>query len=762
MSFPIDSSYTRDLSDPELWARSQSRAVHRREIAALSRKHAARRKGATLAVTASMAAGPTVLPLAALASSGSGSRSVATASAPARSSIHLPSGALVSEGDTGAVVVAIQRQVGVDDDGIFGPITRGAVEQFQSRWGLAVTGEVDAKTWAALFKSTVSYLGDGSNGGGKRVLATYHAPAAPTTREHASTPASSPDTAVAPAEDTAPASSPAAPKTVSAPAPAATGGGCGSGRIATPVSGTVTGSYGEARSGHAHAGEDIAAPSGTPVRAAQCGTVSQAGTESGYGNIVCIQHAGGVSTCYAHLSAIDVSKGANVHVGDVIGKVGCTGSCTGPHLHFEVRENGKATDPAPYLAGSKTIAGGTEAKATTAKPKATTAQPATATTASAETAPAQTAAAAAPAEAAPAAAPAETAPAPAPAETAPARGARRDRPRPGARRSRARRGAGRDGAGGNNTGRVRARRGRTLGHGAYRNGAGRDRTRPGARRDRARADRARGEDAGRVRTRPGARGNDAGRVRTRRGARGSRARADRPRGNDAGRVRTRRGARGSRARADRARGDDAGRVRTRRGARGSRAGGDDAGRVRPRRGARRHQLSHTRGRPPVRGRPLVHSSQGFAQCRVGPLRVGVRPAPADASEDLERRLRVILHALDVHPQRHDAVRYLGVQHDRAADRGDRDSRSQDRQRAARVRPQPRQRLARARQHEQHGRVIRAYDRGDRDRVRLPSARRQRRDRRVRPLRQHDSKGVRHALEGGWRPRAARPWPRRRT
>src|SRR3954452_13811008 len=105
LSFPIDSSYTRDLSDPELWARSQSRAVHRREIAALSRKHAARRKGATLAVTASIGARPSVLPLAAVASSGSGARSVATASTPARSSIHLPSGALVSEGDTGAVVV---------------------------------------------------------------------------------------------------------------------------------------------------------------------------------------------------------------------------------------------------------------------------------------------------------------------------------------------------------------------------------------------------------------------------------------------------------------------------------------------------------------------------------------------------------------------------------------------------------------------------------------------------------------------------------
>src|SRR4029079_15417327 len=178
---------------------------------------------------------------------------------------------------------------------------------------------------------------------------------------HASTPASSPDTAVAPAPasspDTAAAPAPAAPKTVSAPAPAASpGGGCGSGRIATPVSGTVTGHYGEARSGHTHAGQDIAAPSGTAVRAAQCGPVTQAGYDnSGYGNLVCIQHANGVSTCYAHLSAIKTSKGAYVHVRDVGGKVGCTGSCTGPHLHFEVRESGKAVNPEPYLAGTKSI-----------------------------------------------------------------------------------------------------------------------------------------------------------------------------------------------------------------------------------------------------------------------------------------------------------------------------------------------------------------------------------------------------------------------
>ena len=224
--------------------------------------------------------------------------------------------------------------------------------------------------------------------------------------------------------------------TTPAPAVPVAAGGCGAGRISTPVAGTTTGVYGEARSGHTHAGKDIAAPAGTAVRAAQCGTVTSAGYDgSGYGNLVCIQHEGGVSTCYAHLSTITTTKGTYVHVGDVIGKVGCTGSCTGPHLHFEVRENGKTTNPEPYLQGTRSIAG---AKASTAAaPKATAAlalktsktatggtaaQAAVATTAATPpTAPAPATAAApsesAPAPAAPApaesAAPAATAPAPA-------------------------------------------------------------------------------------------------------------------------------------------------------------------------------------------------------------------------------------------------------------------------------------------------------------------------------------------------------------
>ena len=82
----------------------------------------------------------------------------------------MPSGSLVAFGDTGDAVAAVQRQVGVDDDGIFGPITQGAVQDFQKRYGIPVTGRVDARTWQALFKSNVTYVG----GGGKTVMTVYN------------------------------------------------------------------------------------------------------------------------------------------------------------------------------------------------------------------------------------------------------------------------------------------------------------------------------------------------------------------------------------------------------------------------------------------------------------------------------------------------------------------------------------------------------------------------------------------------------------
>jgi murein DD-endopeptidase MepM/ murein hydrolase activator NlpD len=115
-----------------------------------------------------------------------------------------------------------------------------------------------------------------------------------------------------------------------------------------PVSGPVVSPFGY-RWGRLHAGIDIAVPYGTPIHAAAAGTVVLAGWVSGYGNYTCIDHGGGMATCYAHQSSYAVSQGAAVGQGQVIGYVGCTGHCFGPHLHFEVRINGTPVDPLGYL-----------------------------------------------------------------------------------------------------------------------------------------------------------------------------------------------------------------------------------------------------------------------------------------------------------------------------------------------------------------------------------------------------------------------------
>ncbi len=95
----------------------------------------------------------------------------------------------------------------------------------------------------------------------------------------------------------------------------------------------------------AHKGVDYGAPSGAPVRSIGEGNVDFAGTMSGYGNVVEIDHGKGASTLYAHLSRIDVRKGQRVERGQRIGAVGATGWATGPHLHFEFKENGQQRDP---------------------------------------------------------------------------------------------------------------------------------------------------------------------------------------------------------------------------------------------------------------------------------------------------------------------------------------------------------------------------------------------------------------------------------
>lgn len=98
-----------------------------------------------------------------------------------------------------------------------------------------------------------------------------------------------------------------------------------------------------------HAGQDLAAPAGTPVLAATAGTVSVAGWTGGYGNYVCVDRDPHFKTCYGHLEQINVSAGQVVAAGQQVGLEGSTGSSTGPHLHFEVRLDGVPTDPVPYL-----------------------------------------------------------------------------------------------------------------------------------------------------------------------------------------------------------------------------------------------------------------------------------------------------------------------------------------------------------------------------------------------------------------------------
>ena len=123
----------------------------------------------------------------------------------------------------------------------------------------------------------------------------------------------------------------------------------GSGQLIWPVNGPITGVFGEARPGHMHAGLDIAAPSGTPIRAADGGRVALAAFTGGYGNYTCVQHTASMSTCYAHQSRFGTSSGASVRQGQVIGYVGNTGHSFGAHLHFEVRINGSPVNPMGYL-----------------------------------------------------------------------------------------------------------------------------------------------------------------------------------------------------------------------------------------------------------------------------------------------------------------------------------------------------------------------------------------------------------------------------
>jgi murein DD-endopeptidase MepM/ murein hydrolase activator NlpD len=115
-----------------------------------------------------------------------------------------------------------------------------------------------------------------------------------------------------------------------------------------PVNGRLTSRFGP-RWGSFHAGIDLAAPTGTPIKASKDGIVAFAGWMGGYGNMILIDHGGGHTTGYGHQSRLAVRKGQYVDQGQIIGYVGSTGHSTGPHLHFEVRVNGVARNPLNYL-----------------------------------------------------------------------------------------------------------------------------------------------------------------------------------------------------------------------------------------------------------------------------------------------------------------------------------------------------------------------------------------------------------------------------
>lgn len=125
-----------------------------------------------------------------------------------------------------------------------------------------------------------------------------------------------------------------------------------------PVDGRTSSRFGSRRDpihGHErhHAGLDIAAPTGTPIRAVMSGTVVSAGERGGYGNTVVVEHSDGSRGLYAHCSRLDVAAGQRIRAGQPIAAVGSTGRSTGPHLHFELRIDGEAVDPESHLSFRK-------------------------------------------------------------------------------------------------------------------------------------------------------------------------------------------------------------------------------------------------------------------------------------------------------------------------------------------------------------------------------------------------------------------------
>ena len=351
----------RDLASPGPWERSIERSRHRRAITPETRRRLSRRRRASAALTTLMVAGPAGQVLAATGAGAGGAR--LDTSSPATRAIDTdPGGLMLRLGSTGAAVEAIQKRVDVAVDGVFGPQTERAVRDFQAGARIGVDGIVGPITWTKLFGLDRAAVAAGADRGDVAVIVRERRPASIAVHHPVRTSGGEERTArLRPAVDTQP-SPPAS-------------GACGPLRLETPVKGVLTSPFGP-RSGRNHDGLDLAAPAGTPVRAAECGIVTVSGVQGGYGNMVCVRHSGRFETCYAHLSRFAVSGGETVRRGQVIGYVGCTGSCTGPHLHFETRIDGGPQDPTPYLRG-----GAVPGRPTVGRASASRAKPAAAASA---------------------------------------------------------------------------------------------------------------------------------------------------------------------------------------------------------------------------------------------------------------------------------------------------------------------------------------------------------------------------------------------
>jgi murein DD-endopeptidase MepM/ murein hydrolase activator NlpD len=398
----------RDLSSPDLWERSLERSRYRRSLLPGARRRQNRRKGIAAAMSAATVAGP-ASPVAFASLSGKPQADLGAETASKRAIEVREGGLPLRLGSQGPLVAQVQKALDIPADGIFGVQTYVAVRAYQARAGLQVDGIVGPSTWGAMFPPTSASRGGDAPPEVKQRLERELRAAGARLDERAAEPVDKlfgPDERAGSAADrssqrSSSAGDPAAEGSTGSGEPSAGGDGqapaenrqapaeepqtpaeepkaptggerqssqpvntsCGSSTIRPPLKGTVTSGFGP-RWGRMHEGLDIAAPTGTAIHAAACGTVTIAGVQDGYGNIVCITHSSRFATCYAHMSRFAVSQGARVRAGQVIGYVGCTGNCTGPHVHFETRVNGQAQDPSPYLNGSRAASASAASRAT--------------------------------------------------------------------------------------------------------------------------------------------------------------------------------------------------------------------------------------------------------------------------------------------------------------------------------------------------------------------------------------------------------------